>query len=179
MVPWMNSPSASSYLRPAKSCRLSLSISSSSILAVRSHIGFGHHEGFMSSHIVTRLVFSGLSHEPYSKVTCTSNLGTEGSTTRSFRVIPNCSCSDVNIFNFRTLSTQKLRIIACSKSNYESLSSSFTNGLKAMPGTPGTYWSDFCYPNVAYSFVLQPLSSNSLVTANSLLDHLLTSSNLR
>ena len=61
----------------AKLCRLSSSFSSSSTSAVRSHIGpalrYGHHERFISSHIVTRLVFSGPSHEQHSKLTCPSN----------------------------------------------------------------------------------------------------------
>ena len=72
----------------AKLCRLSSSFSSSSTSAVRSHIRpalrYGHHERFMSSHIVTRLVFSGPSHEPHSKLTCPSNSGTDHSLLQNY-----------------------------------------------------------------------------------------------
>ena len=117
----------------AKSCRLSSSFFSGSTSAVRSHIrpafGFGHHEGFMSSHIVTKLVCSGPSQEPHSKLTSPSSWGTEGSNTRFSKITPNCSFPDVIVPNSRTVSTQKLRITACSKSKFEFLSSSLTKGL--------------------------------------------------
>ena len=117
----------------AKSCRLSSSFPSSSTSAVRSYVrppfGFGHHEGFMSFHIVTKLVSTRASHKPHSKLTCHSSWETEGSMTRSSRTTPNCNCSDVIVPICRTLSIQKLRITACTKSKYESIASSLTNGL--------------------------------------------------
>ena len=51
-------------------------------------IAFGHHEGLISSHVVTKLVLKGPSHEPHSKLTCPFSSGTEGSTTRFSKMTP-------------------------------------------------------------------------------------------
>ena len=104
----------------------------------------------MSSHIMIKLVFKGVSHEPLSKLTCPFSSGTEGSTTRSSKMTPSFGCSNDILSSF-TLSTQKSRIMTCSKSKYASLASSSMKGLYAIPASPDTYWNDFSLPKVKYS----------------------------
>ena len=65
---------ASRWCIMVKSCRLASSSKSNVTSAVMSQIkpafGCGPQEGFMSSHMVTKLVFKGPSQEPQSKLTC-------------------------------------------------------------------------------------------------------------
>ena len=75
----------------------------------------------MSSLIVTKLAFKGLSHEPHSKLTCPFSSGTEGLSNRSSRMTPSLCCSTYSIPISFTLSTQKSRTINCFKSKYASL----------------------------------------------------------
>ena len=84
-----------------RSCRHASSSKSNVTSAVMSQIkpafGYGHQEGFMSSHMVTKLVFKGPSQEPQSKLTCPFSSKTEGSTTRSSKqfpawVVPSSTC---------------------------------------------------------------------------------------
>ena len=103
---------ASRWSIMARSCKLASSsksnVMSAVIFQIKTASECGHQEGFMSSHMVTKLVFKGPSQESQSKLTCPFSSGTEGSTTRSSKTIP--SLLPVSL----TRSTQKSSTITCS-----------------------------------------------------------------
>ena len=109
---------ASRWCIMARSYRLASSSRSNVTSAVMSQIKpalvWGRQEGFMSSHMVTRLVFKGPSQEPQSKLTCPFSSGTEGLTTCSSKIIPSLGCSTINIPISLIRSTQKLSTMTCS-----------------------------------------------------------------
>ena len=128
-----------------RSRKLLSSSCSNSMSAVKSHItpafSFGHHEGFMSCHIVIRLVFCGPSHEPHPILTHHSGFGWQLIPPRSS---PNCNCFDGFIPISRT---GELWIIG------------YLNGLLdewviGYSGTPPKYLNNFSFPIVTYSFGL-------------------------
>ena len=102
---------ASRWCITAKSCRLASSSKShvtyAAISQIKPAFGHGHQEGFMSSHMVTKLVFKGPSQEPQSKLTCPFSSGTEVSTTHTSKTIPSLGCSIINMPVSLTRSTQK------------------------------------------------------------------------
>ena len=134
---------ASRWCIMAKSCRLVSSSKSNATFAVISQtkpaFGCRHQRSFMSSHMVTKLIFKGPSQEPQSKLTRPLSSGTEGSTNRSSKMIPSLGCSTINMPVSLTRSTQKSSTKSCSESNYAFPASSSTKGLYAIPGMPDTY----------------------------------------
>ena len=70
---------------------------------IKPAIAFGHHEGLISSHVVTKLVFKGPSHEPHSKLTYPFSSGTEGSTTRFSKMTPVLAARMLNFKLFHPL----------------------------------------------------------------------------
>ena len=166
---------ASRWCIMARSCRLASSSRSNVISAVMSQIkpalGCRHQEGFMSSHMVNRLVFKGPSQEPQSKLTCPFSSGTEGSTTRSSKIIPSSGCSSISIPVSSTRSTQKLRVRFPGFLIHE--------GIIRHPRYARHILERLQFPSVAKSFCPLTVSINSRLTFNPLLEYLLTSSNLR
>ena len=119
---------------------------------IKPAFGCGHHEGFMSSHKVTKLLFKGPSNEPHSKLNFPFSSGIEGSTTRSLKMIPSLGCSTINMPISFTFSSLKSRTMTCSTSKYEFLSSS----------SPKWLWSFRLCPTRTEAISVYPMSRSPM-----------------
>ena len=59
---------------------------------IKSALGLGHHDGFISFHTTIKLVLSSSSENPNTNSTRLSDFGTEGAVTFSSKISPNLVC---------------------------------------------------------------------------------------